>query len=486
MTGLVGILLIVVGSELNDQVATVALADIRGGLSISNDPGTWFESLYISAEVFGAGISPWFLMTFSLRRWAVAVAALAGIAGALVPWSPNEAALYALRIVEGVGGGAAFPLLLSAALRVLTPPTRLYGLALYGLTATCTPALAAPLAALWTNRVGWQFVFWEGVPVFTMAAALVLAGVPREPAQLERFRKIDWRGMVMLVAVFGPLTTVLFQGDRLDWFNSRLICVLSLVSVVGVPLFLLNEWFQEVPLFKLQLLSRRNLLFGLTELFLFLIVGQSSSTLPTRFLTQVQGFRPEQFAPLTGIVAAMQIVMLPFMAWVLDHRRVDARAVNLLGLMLVISACVGCSFVTADWYPGQLILWQVVQGVGQPMVVMSLLMMSTNAITNPADGPFASALINTPRMVAEATGAWLLDLIVRWRGGLHYSRIVDQLGADNVRLGPRAGSLVQQQATVLTLSDAYLVLGCIALAAAVLLLLLTERTLPPRLQLARH
>ena len=486
MLGLIGILLIVVGSEFNDQVATIALADVTGGLGISHDPGTWFESLYGSAEIFGAGISPWFLVTLSLRRWALVVAALAGVSAALIPFSPNEESLYLLRIVEGVGGGAAFPMLLTAALRVLTPATRLYGLALYGLTATFTPALGAPLAALWTNLVGWQFVFWEGIPIFTLAAVLVWAGEPRQPAQLARFRSIDWRGMLMLAVVFGSLSTILYQGDRLDWFNSRLICVLALVSAVGVPLFVVNEWFHKLPLFKLQLLGRPNLLFGFIELFLFLIIGQASSTLPIRFLTQVQGFRPEQFAPLTALVAAIQLVMLPLLAWVLDHRQVDARAVNLLGLMLVISGCAGASFVTANWYPGQLFLWQAVLGIGQPMVVMSLLMMSTNTIKSADEGPFASALINTPRMVAAAAGAWLLDLITRWRGGLHYNRLVDQLGHDNVRLGGRAGALVQQQATVLTLSDAYLVLGVVALFAAVVLLLLTERTLPPRIQLARH
>ena len=486
MLGIVGILLFVIGSEFNDQVATVALADIRGGLGISNDPGTWFESLYISAEIFGAGVSPWFLMTLSLRRWALLVAALAGISGALIPFSPNEPALYALRVIEGVGGGASFPMLLTAALRVLTPDTRLYGLAAYGLTATFTPALGAPLAALWTNLVGWKFVFWEGIPVFSMAAALVLAGIPREPAQPDRFRRIDWRGMLMLVVVFGPFSTMLYQGDRLDWFNSPLICVLALISAVGLPLFVLNEWFHELPLFKLQLLARPNLLFAFIELFLFSLIGLSSSTVPIRLLTQVQGFRPEQFAPLTGLVAGIQLVMLPLLAWVLDHERVDARAVNLAGLLLVILACAGASFVTASWYPAQLYVWQAVQAVGQPMVVMSLLMLSTNTIGRPEEGPFASALINVPRMVAEAAGAWLLDLIVRWRGGLHYSRIVDQLGHDSVRLGSRAGALVQQQATVLTLSDAYLVLGSLPVLAAVLLLLITQRTLPPRILFARR
>ena len=487
MLGLVGVLLTVMGAELNDQVASVALADISGGFSISHDPATWFESLYISAAILGAGVSSWFLVTLTLHRWALVVSATAGLTTVLIPFVPNVEALYVLRAVQGLAGGAAYPLLLTTALRVLTPQTRLYGLALYALTATFTPGLATPLAGLWTNLVGWRWVFLEAIPIFVTSSLLIGIGIPRETPKLERFRKIDWPGMLMLVVVFGPFSTMLYQGDRLDWFNSPLICVLALISVIGLPVFILNEWFQEIPLFKLQLLGRRNLLYGFIALFLFLIVTSSSSTLPSRFLVQVQGFRPEQIAPLTAIISALQLVMLPLVAWVLDHKRVDARAVNLGGLVLIVAACLGASFVTAGWYPGQFVVWQVVQGIGQPMMVVSLLMLSTNTIKSPDEGPFASGLINVPRVIAEAVSAWLLDLIARWRGGLHFARIVDQLGQDRVRLGLRVSTeALQGQADVLALSDAYFVFGALALFIVVVLLLLTQPTLPPRFLAKPH
>ena len=60
---------------------------------------------------------------------------------------------------------------------------------------------------------------------------------------------------------------MLQQGDRLDWFNSPLICVLALISVVAIPLLIVNEWFHKVPLLKLQLLGRRNIAYGVIALF---------------------------------------------------------------------------------------------------------------------------------------------------------------------------------------------------------------------------
>jgi DHA2 family multidrug resistance protein len=142
------------------------------------------------------------------------------------------------------------------------------------------------------------------------------------------------------------------------------------------------------------------------------------------------------------------------------------------------------------------------------MFVVSLLLIATNDV-RPADGPFAVVLLNTPRALAEAVGVWLLELITRWRGGLHVNRLLDQAGQERFRViqapgllpgvpppllpngQPRAsGSLqlfadtIQRQATVLTLADAFLIMIVLTVALMVLLLALPVRSYPPRIQFA--
>src|ERR1700716_3321752 len=156
-------------SEFNDQVTAIALTDVRGALGISHDSGTWIESLYVSAEIVGMAISPWMLVTFTLRRWTLFAIALCGVSSTLIPFSPNIEAIYALRLLQGLAGGMIIPLLMATAFRVLTPDIRLYGLAVYSLTATFTPALASTVAAFWTDVVGWRFVFLQMIPLCTLA-----------------------------------------------------------------------------------------------------------------------------------------------------------------------------------------------------------------------------------------------------------------------------------------------------------------------------
>jgi hypothetical protein len=72
----------------------VGRVDVRGVFGISYDPGTWIQSLCVWAEIIGMAISPWQLVTFTLKRWTLFSIALCDVSSVLIPFSPNiEAAL---------------------------------------------------------------------------------------------------------------------------------------------------------------------------------------------------------------------------------------------------------------------------------------------------------------------------------------------------------------------------------------------------------
>lgn len=92
------------------------------------------------------------------------------------------------------------------------------------------------------------------------------------------------------------LILVLTQGERLDWLNSPLITGMLLTALPLLLVFLINEWFHPLPLFKLQMLRRPNLAHGLLGLACVLILGLSGSALPSAYFAQVSGFRTLEFA----------------------------------------------------------------------------------------------------------------------------------------------------------------------------------------------
>lgn len=507
LIGFAGVIVAALSVELNGTLSALALPDILGHLGISHDEGLWFTSLYSSAEVLGMSVAAWWAVTVSLRRFALFAIVLACISTVLIPLQSSLIWLYTLRILQGLSTGFTIPLLITAALRALPPPIRLFGLAGYALTATLFPNLSAAVAGLWTDHVGWRFVFCQAVPLDTLAFLLVWQGMPMEPPKWERLKQFDWRGALLVAVGFGSLTTLLLQGDRVDWFHARWICVLALISSLAIPLLILNEWFHPVPLVKVQLLARRNFAYGAVALGTFIIITSSSSTIPIDYLEQVQGFRPLDAQLVTTAIALTQLALLPLMAVVLNVAWVDARWISFGGLLCILAACVGNSYLDSDWNRSQFYLWQGLQALGQPMVVMPLLMLATNTV-KPEEGPLATALVNAPRAVAEALSTWLLTLITRLRGHLHSDRLVDQIGLDRFRLiqgrgapgmypspllpsgAPRSSlselsGLTAQQTTVLTISDEFLVIGGVVVLLMVILWVLTERTYPPRIALAQ-
>jgi MFS transporter, DHA2 family, multidrug resistance protein len=508
LIGLAGVLLLALTSEFNDQVTTLALADVRGGLGLSTDPGTWFASLFVWAQVVGMAISPWWAITVSLRRMTQFVAILALVSTALVPWSDNLAWLYGMRILQGVSVGLTIPLLMTTALRVLGPEIRLVGLACYAVTATFSAPFATTLAALWTDVVGdWRFVFLEAVPLCLTAWALLWWGMPEDEPKLDRVRDFDVISFLLLVVGFGALVTVLEQGDRLDWFNSRLISTLTLVSVLAVPAFIYRQWGAATPFFRIQLLGRRNVLFGVLGLVFFLLIALSATQVPLTYLERVQGYRPEQAHLVTLEVALLQFIALPLTAVLLDREWVDARWVAAAGVACIFTACVLDAFVNPTWNRDQFYFTQALQAFGFSFIIMPILMLVTNVV-KPEEGPFASSLFNTPRAVTEAIGVWMVQLIARWRGGLHRERLADTLGQVRAQIegapgvaalhapsspagfaaagrGPSGyGRLIMDQVSVLTTSDTFVIMAALSLVLG-LLLFIPGRELPPRIALTK-
>lgn len=495
-----GMIVAAMTTDLNEATSSILLPNISGGLGIGTDQSSWFGTLYDAAEIIGMVISPWFAVTFSFRRWSLAVIFLTAFSSALMPLTSNINLVFILHGLQGLCGGLTIPLLMATALRALAPSIRLIGLACYALTASFFPNLSTAVAALWSgvgdSTLGWPFAFYEAVPLSMLAAVLVWFGMIQDHVQLQRFKQFNVRGFILAVVGLGSLAVLLEQGDRLDWYNSPLISVLSLLAGVCVPLFLLNEWFCKTPFIKLQMLNRRNLAYSLVTLFGFLIVGQAASTVPDMYLQQVQGLLPAQSYMITFGIAASQLILLPLMVYILDKEPVDARLIALAGKVCLVVACIGSSFLSAVWQPAQFYLWQGFASVGEAMVVMPLLMKATNVV-KPEEGPFASALINTPRAVSATVAVWLINLVQSWRGDLHSTRITEQLGQEHFRLLQGHGmpgssenlallsNSVNQQVSVLTLSDLYLVLAGIGCLLILLVFILPVRSYPPRIALLK-
>jgi DHA2 family multidrug resistance protein len=496
-TGLVGVLVAVVIAQLNEHVTETAMPDVRGALFIGHDEGSWLTTLYEATEVSAMMFAPWCSSTFSLRRFTIGAVVVFALLGVLCPFAPTLGTLYLLRALQGFAGGCLPPMLMTVALRFLPPGIKLYGLGAYALTATFAPNLGVPLAALWTEYVGWRFVFWQIVPFALLAIAMIAYGLPQDPLRLERFRQFDWRGVLLGFPAISMLVIALEQGTRLGWTDSPLICLLLFAGVTSLVLFLFNEWFHPLPFFKIQLLARRNLTHALITLGGVLLILVAVPGVPFTYLADVHAYRPLQSAPLALLVALPQLIALPAVAALCNIRRVDCRWVLAIGLALIALSCVAGSYMTSDWTRQNFYLLQALQIFGQPMAVIPLLMLATNGMT-PMEGPFASAWFNTIKGFAAVAGTGVTEGFTTLREHFHSNVLAGQLASRPqvfvmaqhelaLRLGLDPDAVlavldqrVREQALVLASADVYRLMAAIAVGLILLIPIIPTRVYPPR------
>jgi len=487
VVGLVGMLLASLLAILNEQVTALSLADIQGALSIGHDDGTWLTTLFEAANVATMVFAPWFGITFTLKRFTIGAVIATVLFGFLCPFAPNLLTLYVLRVLQGIAGGCLPPMLIIVALRYLPPKVKLYGLAGYALTATFGPAVGTPLAALWTEYVGWQMAFWQIAPLGIVVCVAIQQGLPHDPLKLERLKSFNWSGFLTGFPAVAMLVTGLLQGDRLGWLESDLIRVMFIGGGLLFVTFLVYEWFHPLPFFKLQLLSRRNFTHGLTTLLGAVILLVGVAAIPGQYLARVHGYRPLQTAPLSLLVAIPLLITLPLTAAVLNLKRVDHRWVMAIGFCLMITTCLMGSFITSEWIRNDFYWLQSIQIVAQPMVILGILMGVTTGLA-PTDGPFASAMFNSLKTFSAAVATALIEGLGTDRERLHSNMLVDHLGnqalvtSQSIDAAHGLGELahrIHEQAVVLTSADLYRVIAGVAIATLFLVPVLPVRIYPP-------
>ena len=163
--GLLGIFLAAVVAGLNGRIPSLVLPDLRGALGIGIDEASWLLTAYSAGELAAMPFATWFAITFSMRRFHLAMLFSTLLLTWLMPYVQDLPLLLTLRVFQGLLGGAMIPLLMVACLRFLPLPIRLHGLAVFALVATFSPNIALWIASQWVDQLeDWRWVYWHVIP----------------------------------------------------------------------------------------------------------------------------------------------------------------------------------------------------------------------------------------------------------------------------------------------------------------------------------
>lgn len=469
---------------LTTQTTSFAITDIKGGVHAGFDAGAWISTAYTIGELSIIPVTAALSGVFTTRLWLIANASLflAFCVGCAAATQLDT--LLTLRVLQGLSGGALIPLAFKITLTTFTGRHKPLGIALFAVTATFTPTIAATTDGWITDQFGWTGIFYQTIVPTLLCVACAWFGLPRDRVNLSLLRSIDWKGALLCALGLSCIACVFDQGNRLDWFESTLISELALLGTIFLLLFVWHALTTPAPLADLRLLLWPQ--FGLPILAnsLFRVGLLAAGLVIPAYLTVVQNQRPLEVGQALLWVGLPQLLLAPVILAL--SRRIDERVLMTCGLLVFAWGCLVNLGLDSQWQQDQFFWGQVIQGAAEPFIQVPIMVISTSLIGHREAGS-ANALFNGIKTLSSVIGAGLVTTLITHREQFHSARLTEAFGTLSTAYQDRLAGLsvrlnaagvsgagravatvsnqVRAQATTMAYADALAVIGLTLVAA---------------------
>ena len=240
---------------LDSTIVNVALPHIKASFGITSDQTTWILTSYIVASVVVMPLTGFFSKMFGRRR--LITTAIIGFAvfSALCGVSWSLETMVAFRIGQGLFGAFLIPLSQSILFDAFPREKRGQAMALFGLGVVVAPILGPTLGAILTEYFSWRAVFYVNLPLAAFALFMISGELKKDETKQIH---IDWAGLFFMVLAIGALQFILDLGESRDWFDSKLIQIAAIVSVLCFVFFVARGWRLPTNIIDFSLLRDRS------------------------------------------------------------------------------------------------------------------------------------------------------------------------------------------------------------------------------------
>jgi DHA2 family multidrug resistance protein len=503
----------VIGGALGALMATLdisitnsALPQIQGSIGATGTEGTWISTGYLMSEIVMIPLTAWLTRVFGLRAFLLSNTILFTVFSIMCGLSHSLSQMIIGRIGQGFAGGAMIPTAQTIVRTRLPRHQMPIGMTLFGLIVLLGPLLGPVLGGWLAENIDWSWCFFVNLPVGIALMLLLYVGLPKSRPDWHQFVNADWLGIAGLAIGLSSLTVVLENGQRENWFDSRMIVWLSVLSVLGIGILLAGQFFAAKPVVRLKLLANKS--YASVILIVFTIGAglYGISFLLPQFLSGISGYNAEQSGGIMLVSGLPAFLMMPILPRMLGT--FDARAMVIAGLLCFAISCMLDISLTAESVGHDFYASQFLRGIGQMLAMMPLNQASMSAVSREEAGD-AAGLYNMARNLGGSVGLALLGVYIDRRNAFHDDHIRESvtanstIGQDHIAattagflaqhgdkamahqqaLEQMAGE-IQRQASVITFSETFYVLGIALLLCIPLALLLKKPTQLPGAQSA--
>lgn len=419
--GFVAALLGMFMAILDIQIVASSLNEIQAGVSATPDEISWIQTAYLIAEVIMIPLSGMLTRILSTRGAFLLSSVGFTLASLGCAMAQTLEQLIILRAIQGFIGGAMIPIAYTISFGIF--PKRSMGVvqAVMGLTVTIAPSIGPTLGGYITEFASWHWLFLLNLLPGIVAAAGVWFFLDIDKPNFKLFRRFDFTALALMGLFLGSLEYVLEEGSGEDWFNSRLITVVALISLVSGALFLWRTLRSDHPIVDLLAFRNRNFGIGTVLGFLIGIALYGLVYLMPIYFGTVRHFNSLQIGEIMFVTGAAMFITAPIAGRASDV--LDPRLLLTLGLMLVgIGSVMNANLTTLSGFDE--FFWpQVVRGAGLVLCMIPITRIALGTLP-PAELSNASGLFNVLRNLGGAFGLALMDTVRDMRFDFHWNQLI--------------------------------------------------------------
>lgn len=455
---------------LDYSIANIAIPYIAGDLSVSTDQGIYVITSFAVGNAIGLGMTGW----LTKRIGDVSLLCLSILLFTFFSWvcgtSFSLEMLVISRFIQGLVAGPMVPLSQSMIIAHAAPQNRTRDLALWSTVVIAAPVVGPVLGGYISEWYRWPWIFYINIPI-GLCSTVAIWLISRAKQSPKEKAPLDLVGFFLLSIGVTCLQIFLDKGQQWDWMNSNTIRILLTTSIVSFTLLIIYELFHENPFLELRLFRIPSYTLSIICLMVSYAIYFGSIVIVPLWLQEYMDYD----ATWAGIaVCSLGIAPILFAYFT---SKVILKLGNVRTLMICFAIFAAACFFTAYFFTTQVNI-QVISfsrfffGVALVLYVPSLFAMSASAIATPKL-PSAMGIFHFIRAMVGGIGSSVFVTLFQRRTIFHHERLASTLTPSNPELPdlqlPLLNRFTDVQAAMLSLNDAFFLMGWLFIGLVVLL-----------------
>ena len=334
----------------------VIVTDLHG-----NDLYVWVVTIYLLTSTISGPIYGKLSDLFGRRPIIIFAVSLFLIASVLSGLSQSMEQLILFRGLQGLGGGAIFPVALAVVADLYTPSERGKYLGLFGAVFGVSFLIGPAIGGLITDTVGWHWIFFVNVPIGLISLVIISRLLPaiKRP---DAARNIDYLGAAVFAVAISLILIGLTNKGTGEWTDPA-VGGLILAGLLITAVFIWIESRAADPIVPLGLFRIRNFSVSVTAMFFAAFGFFGAVIFLPRWLQTVGGASATisgyNLLPLVG-----GLIVSATMSGQIVARTGKYKILMLVSLVMLAVGLVLMTNLTAETPRPVLWFWMVIAGLG--------------------------------------------------------------------------------------------------------------------------